>query len=202
MKKYISMELIIILALIFIENTHIKAAEVPTTEEITTEYDSICDYTSKYYDEFYREDETLLCEEIAETIKYYTVEFIDKVNNTKKVIEVAEGNVIEPLKLEKSSFRLKNNRNKFFTGWIDENGNEYNFAQKVTGDLTLYANFYTEKINERNVDERIVTFDSQGGTQIKSPKTGINYSGIVGIMILSSVISIYSLLKIQNKERY
>lgn len=95
------MELIIILALIFIENTHIKAAEVPTTEEITTEYDSICDYTSKYYDEFYREDETLLCEEIAETIKYYTVEFIDKVNNTKKVIEVAEGNVIEPLKLEK-----------------------------------------------------------------------------------------------------
>lgn len=203
MQKYIKIEFIIILTLIFIENTHIiKAADVSTTGEVTTKYDSICDYPSEYYKEFYQNDEISTGEEITEATKYYTVEFIDKVNNTKKVIGVAERSIIEPLKVEKSSFRLKNDRNKFFTGWIDENGNEYNFAQKVMGNLTLYANFHTEKINERNIDERIVTFDSQGGTQTKSLKTGINCSGIVGVMILSFIICIYSFLKIQNKERY
>ena len=56
-----------------------------------------------------------------------------------------------------------------FGGWLDADGNPYDFATPVTGDITLYAQW---SASGEPASAHVVTFDSAGGTEVADQVVG------------------------------
>jgi len=99
-------------------------------------------------------------EEQKQDVKSYTVTFDAKGGSSVKSQTVKEGNkVSKPSNPTRSGYT--------FEGWT-LNGNSYNFNTKVTKNITLVASWKKVEEVKPEVKSYTVTFDSKGGSSVKS----------------------------------